>query len=803
MHKLPYYEKPTHPLLSLGQGTTVHMLEIVDFLKWAIESDKLEIASYLNEMDDTSFFLVAATGLGKTVAVPVHVLIRQMQRAGHTPKPAPRVWVIEPRIPIAVEQSEYMNKLWDDYRVERSRTHSKTKPLFGCVTSASGRINPDAPVQFVTTGIFELLAREGKLDPVNDRVIIDEAHVTVEQNPGVELGLALCRKAGVTVDYMSATVDVAGLEEALGVDRVIRADKARNIIWKSNLLKPIDEAIVDLVQHTLVSPHPDSIYYPQPPYRQAQVVIDSALEPGRSHGMLIVVNSFNGTTSDTRKLTDKLLRHHPNVPVLHLASDVIRDPRRQAEFKRRLMQIERQQENYIIIATSVVEMGITFPTLDYVVTMDAGYDQETIGDVSFPVVAPLGVNSLLQRIGRVGRRRPGIAYISTEVGADYSALEDTELNGNALAYEPIRYPLSSSPLMSLAYYAAQQEWDNLDDWLVDLKLPSKIQENEDRMEYFHEQFEKLEQLGITDNGKLTELGQRMDQWIGRADIAYATHLQRRLQEGASREELLFWIVATALSNTSASSLKAQYGYFVDYNNAHEAVANRIDVWSGSFREDIAIFSVVARISELAPLYFWNKSHRQELNGSSFYKWSNWAGLDARKFVKAGQAIADTFMLFVKVNGKSSEFTAAFGNERAFKAEMIDWTGVSTELSITSLVSQLVQLPGMTDITLVYNESLQAFEWSNSEHGHVGVISQDDTPIELNEQWAYTARIIPSRETRDDETSWRLASLGIRPDVESPAEVQLTTSLPETVHPDFPSSQPVPKKKGLFSRLLGL
>lgn len=112
--------------------------------------------------------------------------------------------------------------------------------------------------------------------------------------------------------------------------------------------------------------------------------------------MLIVVNSFNGDTSDTKNLTAKLQKHHPSLAVLHLASDVIRDPKREREFKQRLASIERRHENYIIIATSVVEMGITFPTLDYVVTMDSGYDQETIGDVSFPVVAPLGVNSLLQ-----------------------------------------------------------------------------------------------------------------------------------------------------------------------------------------------------------------------------------------------------------------------------------------------------------------------------------------------------------------------------------------------------------------------
>lgn len=776
------------------------MMEVIDFLKWIVESERLEIATYLPEMEDESFFLVAATGLGKTVAVPVHILIRQMQRTGSQRNPAPRVWVIEPRIPIAVEQAEYMNKLWDEYRIKQSRTHQKTKPLFGCVTSASGRVNPDAPIQFVTTGIFELLSREGKLDAVSDRVIIDEAHVTVEQNPGVEIGIALCWKAGVTVDYMSATVDVSTIEADLRVSTIVRADKARNIIWKSNLLKPIDEAIVDLVNGTLVNPKRDSMYYPSGSFQHAKAVIDSAFESHRSHGMLIVVNSFNGLTSDTQKLTDTLRKQNVRIPVLHLASDVIRDPRRQREFKTRLSDIERRNENYIIIATSVVEMGITFPTLDYVVTMDSGYDQETIGDVSFPVVAPLGVNSLLQRIGRVGRRRPGIAYISTEVGAEYASLEDTALNSNALKYESIRFPLSSAPLMPLAYYAAQQTWSNVDEWLASLQLPSRIHENPDRMEYFHEQFEKLERLGITKEGKLTELGVAMEHWIGRADIAYAAHLQKRLKEGASQHEVLFWIVATALSNTSSSSLKAQYGYFVDYNASHKEVANRIDVWSGTFHEDLALFQVITRATETSARYLWNKSNRNALVGGFFYKWCNWAGLDARKVIKAAQAISDTFVLFAKINAKSNEFKSLFGTEREFRPETIDWTSIQKKLPVKSLITQLMGLAGVTKLEFAYSDALQAFEWSDQLHGHVGVLSQDDTPIQLKAGLAYSARVTPSREMRGADASWRVTSLGTVP-VSEPTSKAVAAPKKSPSSPKTRSAPP--KKKSFFERLFGL
>jgi hypothetical protein len=806
MIKLPFYTKPEYPIIPLAPNTTTHMIDIVNFLKWVVNAEQLEIANYLPEMEDDSFFLVAATGLGKTVGVPVHVLIRQIQRTGQNPNPQPRVWVIEPRIPIAVEQAEYMNHLWNEYRVKHSQSHSRTKPLFGCMTSAR-TMNRDAPIQFVTTGIFENLTRENRLDPVNDRVIIDEAHVTVEQNPGVELGIALSNKAGVTVDYMSATVDVTGLQEALGVQKIIRADKARNIIWKSNLLKSIDESIIELVHGTLVAPQSSSQYYPNSDYRHAQKVINSALEPGRSHGMLIVVNSFNGDTSDIRKLTNKLRKSHPQVPVLHLASDVVRDPKRQADFKNRLSTIERQHQNYIIMATSVVEMGITFPTLDYVVTMDAGYDQETIGDVSFPVVAPLGVNSLLQRIGRVGRRRPGIAYISNEVGADYSSLEDAQLNGGSgLAYEPIRYPLRSAPLMPLVYYAVQHDWTDLDRWLTELKLPSQIQQDQDRMEFFHEQLEKLELLGITSNRQLTQLGTLMSEWIGRADIAYATQLQKRFLEGASREEVIFWIVATALSNTSASSLKAQYGYFVDYDGSHKDIANRLDLWSGTTHEDVALFRAIAEISDLAPRYFWEAAARSDINDSSFYKWSNWVGIDARKFIKAGQAVIDTFKLFIKVNGTSTEFEQLFGKVKTIDTSKINWTDVYNKLPMEAIQKQLAGLAGSTQISLTLNEAISAFEWKDERHGHVGVIAQDDTPVWLDESIVYAARIIPNRETREDAASWRVTSLGMLYKRPVPVSVasQPTTYAPPPPNrpPTMPSQPPVQKKKGLLGWLLG-
>lgn len=794
MPKLPFYEKPQYPVFKISKTADVHMMEIIDFLKWTLDNDQLEIATYLPEMDDASFFLVAATGLGKTVGVPIHVLIRQIQRAGAKPNPAPRVWVVEPRIPIAVEQAEYMNHLWNEYRMKRSRSHKLTAPLFGCVTSASGRINPEAPVQFVTTGIFELLSNEGKLDPVSDRVIIDEAHVTVEQNAGVEVGIALGRKAGVTIDYMSATVDVTGLEASIGVSKIIRADKARNIIWKSNLLQPIDKIIIPLVKDTLVSPNVGGQFFPKSDFRDVAKVTASVLEHGRSHGMLVVVNSFNGDASDTRKLTNKLNKHIPEIPVLHLAGDVVRDPRKQQTFKTRLAEIESLHQNYVIISTSVVEMGITFPTLDYVVTMDSGYDQETVGDVTFPVVAPLGVNSLLQRIGRVGRRRPGIAYISNEVDAEYASLEDVHLNGRALAYEPIRYPLTSAPLMSLAYQALNQSEGSAEKWLRELGLPSRIHENEERMEYFREQITRLHDLGLAEDNRLTDLGVFMRQWIGRADISYVTQLQRRFMEGASYEELLFWVVSTALSSTPLSTLRASHGYFVDPNGKHTEVANRINLWSDSINEDMALFQAIVGISQVAPRYFWDSRDSSELGILTLSKWCNWSGLDGRKFLKTAKAVRDIFDLFEKINGESESYKTVFGKRFSKRLATVDWQGALGALSERWMIEELSQLNGVSTIQVHYNEELDAFTWHDSDHGYNGVISQDDTPVILKHGANYIARVQPSRLDKKSRMAWRLSSLSV---------IFESTPLIETVTPASVVYEDSPRRTaGFFARLFG-
>lgn len=776
---LPRYNIPAYPRFRLG-GSTVHILKVVDFLRYVVVSDQLDIRQYLGSMSQDPFFLVAATGLGKTVAVPIHVLIRVMEEVGARADPHPRVWVVEPRIPIAVDQAKFMNILWKRYLA--SKSERPLPALFGSISSR-GKDDPDAPIRFVTTGIFELAAKRGELDPGSDRVIIDEAHVTVEQNAGVELGIAIARRAGVTVDYMSATVDTSSLAEDLNIAHVIRADQQRYPIWKHNLTQPMHEALPHLIKATLINPDPRSAYFPQPDeYANAQNFVTAATEPGRSHGLLVVVNSFAGEHSDAKRLEDVLRRAAPDLAVLQLAGEVVRDARRIARFESRLRAIENAAENYVIIATSVVEMGITFPTLDFVATMDSGYDQETVGDQTFPVLAPLGVNSLLQRIGRVGRRRPGVAYISNDVGAEYASIDDLSLNRNGLQYESIRFPLISSPLIELAYYACSENPDSVERWVATLELPSRLHENADRMSYLDQQIEVLRVLGMVNGNKLTPLGQRMERWVGQADLAYAVKLQNQLETEATLPEIMFWTVATALSNTPIRSIRAQHDFFLDYDGVHKDIDHDVDIWSGFEHEDIAAFGAICYVIEIAPLHMVRSqaAYSDDWDDAEVRRWCGLTGIDFRKVRKALDAVSDVWRLFCRINAENDRFIAVIG-ETVHGIESLPWSSALQNLHRSDLQRELNGLPGCTTVTIETNEDGPT-TWT-AGGGRGGLVHQDDSPIRLV-GGDYASRLVPRRESREEVATWQLAHVGTLP----VPEMAASQALPPAPAPSEPKKR---------------
>jgi HrpA-like RNA helicase len=498
-----------------------------------LEGD-LGIADHLERMGHSPFFLVAATGLGKTVVVPVHVWLRQCEILGRDARRA-TTWIVEPRVLIAEDQARYMDASLR--RLLREAGDGKPPPIFGSITG-KGLFNPSAPIKFVTTGVFTAKALAGDFSARTDRIVIDEAHETIAQNADVELGIAVARGQGVHVDFMSATVEVASISRLLHIDphNVIVAPNKRYPIFAVNAKRSLASCLVDVVEQLLVRKDPFSPYLPPPGHAdREQVLRDVFGGPARSHALLVALNSITGPRSDLavarRLLSDAGLEVDGSaIDVLELSSKQTGSEREMARFNAKRGEIEALKRPYVVLATSVIEMGVTLPALDFVVTMDSGFQAVVVGDRTVPELVPLPFNSLKQRLGRVGRKRAGVGIITREVGAPYSELDFEELNSESIEYEPIRTPLATSRLDSLALYTLKQRWrtpEEVASGIVKLGLASERELlTAERLQDLVVERRVLRALGAEGLNGLSSLGESAEKWIGVGWLPIAFSLER-------------------------------------------------------------------------------------------------------------------------------------------------------------------------------------------------------------------------------------------------------------------------------------
>lgn len=525
-----------------GKGVQIDPRAAFSFLQFVLASKKLEIGSSLHQFNLLeSFFLIAGTGLGKTVAMPLYLWFRQMYFARYYPhalpgsvikeSDAPRVWVVEPKIAIVQDLHAEMNDEWQ--RWGKASKIPYLPPLFGCKTKTDHR-NTHAPIMFITTGIFAIYARKGIFRASRDIVLMDEAHDTLESDASVELGVGLCRGAGVAIQYMSATVETSELPSRLGVT-VVEIPGKRFPVWRHNTQQSLEECIVPLVGSVLVRQDLQSGFFPRSVGTIEEVILKAVTERDRAKGMLVIVNSFTGERSDARRI-ERLLKEASfanQIQIGLLASEVRRDPARKAAYEAMLKRWERDKARYVLIATSVVEMGVTLPDLDFVVTMDSAFGDRGVGGILEKI--PLGTNALVQRLGRVGRVRPGIAYITQELGAPYTNLNDADLNApNALASEPINFPMEKGSLTWVAYMSHLRQWK--DEQLLgklhgEILLPSQLHRNIPRVLELAEERQKLIRLGIADANGITAEGTLMERWIGQIDLGAAMSAHKAFRDG--------------------------------------------------------------------------------------------------------------------------------------------------------------------------------------------------------------------------------------------------------------------------------
>ena len=779
---------------------TYSLKRLQAFMYYVLNREKLlTIQEYLELMGHLSYFLLASTGLGKTIAAPIHsyllhcieILKNVKSERALFKEQVPRLWVIEPKITIAKDQTDFMNEMFSEFIKSRNDPRDAEHPvLFGCTTSVD-KIHRFAPIMFVSTGIFALYARFGYLDPKRDCVMIDEAHVSVESGEGVELAIAICRQMGITIHYMSATVDTGNLRDSLGVHSIIDATKIeRKPKWMHNVNRSMEECIVEMVEKTLVHPDPSSDYFPHGDDERSVAIRESVLQEGRAKGFLLVVNSFAEEDSDANTIAE-LLRNAPyasEIEILFLSSAIFRNKHSREKFKRDLERMDREKKKYAIIATSVVEMGITFPTLDFIATMNSGYDQITIGETEMSEVVPLPVNSLLQRIGRVGRKQPGIGYITNEeVDAYYSSLTDEALNGGGLRYETIRFPFARGSLVLLAQYSFRQEWENPIGELVKLNLPSKIHEDYDKVFEFMKQRQRLLDLGIAVDNQLTTEGKYCERWLDAGvDLGYAINIQEALAQG-NKDDLLFYLVAAALSNITLATLRSKDeepslddfppkfdGRTGARRNRKGVTLNRINVEFTPQSELIALYNIVA--------YFSNKYAKVLLSGkvmpgfvrSSYQDALNndcvSCGFDPKKIELLLKGFSDVLRVFCDTNWNRQDFKELFGQVRKLNLTDFIFTTL-TEWDIQRFLTEVSDLPGRTHITLTATE--RGFSWREIDGKREGILYADSTCLDLQNEQVLSAKLVPlpGRGERKAGEAWKLihAQLESYAEISSPPE----------------------------------
>ncbi len=496
---------------------------VKEFLDFVINQHSLKIKDYFQQMKPMeSFFLVAATGLGKTVATPIFLLHQRMEIINLNSEFSPKVWVVVPKIPIAISEAQHLNELFHEYLETSNNSSNKALTnLFGYRTSVETK-NPNAPIQFITTGVLPLLANSGELSPVFDRVVIDEAHQTLEADESVELSLIKLWSQGIVVDYMSATVETTNLAQKLNTS-IVLADKSRFVNFYHNTKKTLLESITDIIENTLGRYNPDSRYFPSQNVMSCEKV--SQIHEGtnaidRASGMLIVVNSFAGKNSDVNNVqkTINSICGRYGIKILKFAGAIQRNPKLYKKFKSDMEKIESNCDKYVIISTNIVEMGITWPSLDYVVTMDSEMQTIMVNGVKFPTLVPLGVNALKQRGGRVGRKRAGCVYITKEYGTDYTQIDDYNLNNGGLDPQDIRFPLEFMEPYKLAFNLCIQQISGIDQiikFLENSGLPS-LYNNED-LEYIaimtNDLINKFKSLGV-DQPKNADALRFTQRWVG-------------------------------------------------------------------------------------------------------------------------------------------------------------------------------------------------------------------------------------------------------------------------------------------------
>jgi hypothetical protein len=284
--------------------------------------------------------------------------------------------------------------------------------------------------------------------------------------------------------------------------------------------------------------------------------------------MLVVVNSHQSENSDTlryfRILEDYRRESSSSVAngleIRRLASPVLRNAVMREQFEAWKQQIERRASNgesprYVIIATNVVEMGVTFPSLDFVVSMDTEIVTEDGIEGAKIRKVPISVSALTQRAGRCGRRRPGMCFLTKEEDSIGEHLELSGLDAASLRLrlqqpEHLRPPLSMGSLDRIALLSFADRAASTGDWNLLEFLPSANAGYDNFIDRLGDTRQYLIESGLAHGNSLTSVGRQVLSLIQCGDIRFA-----RLYASAPDQSLMIpFAVIMAAGDTSLSDL---------------------------------------------------------------------------------------------------------------------------------------------------------------------------------------------------------------------------------------------------------
>jgi ATP-dependent helicase HrpB len=311
----------------------------------------------------SAVILKASPGSGKTTRVPASLLDARLS--------APEIWVLEPR---------RLAAKWAALRVAEERGEPIGESV-GYQFRFEKRDGPRTRLRFLTEGV---LLRKLKSDPDLRRVgvvVLDEfheRHLTTDLALTCLLDLQRRRRPDLKLVIMSATLDIQGLQQLIGVSApAIKIEAPRFPVDIRHVSEPLSRRLDDEVARAV-----------------------KALS-GETFGDMLVFLPGMG----------EILRSRQAIEALPLAGafDVIPlhgDLSREEQDRAMLPSSKRK----IILSTNLAESSITIPGITVVI--DSGLQRQASHSHWSGIPAlrtrPVSKASAVQRAGRAGRTAPGV-----------------------------------------------------------------------------------------------------------------------------------------------------------------------------------------------------------------------------------------------------------------------------------------------------------------------------------------------------------------------------------------------------------